>query len=529
MSIKIIGLTNEFFVNSSSSGSSSSSGATFDSNIDKPTVTVADDPSYFVRFTTSAFSGNGTHISTDYIVYAQSDLNRLNPLLNITKTDEKIQYTALPSDFDGSTGETALLVEARHKSDLGAYSPWSSAVNFTLVVPTPTIDSIANDSGNSQTVITTSAYTGDGTHAETDWELFEYYDDVNSATPVFTSYNDTSNLTSITVAHSSLTGGSGRYKVRARHRNNFATPLVTSYSTPSNHLTDPIFTAEFVAGYFGGAGLRDIEGVVFASETSLSISTILSSGRNYPGSANSAEKGYFAGGHSGSAYQGVIDGIQFSDETAISPSISLSLARQRTAGVNSTTKGYFGGGHNGANRDTIDGIQFSNETEINPSATLSVARYSPAGVNSGVKGYFGGGYDSPSRIDIIDGIQFSNETEINPSATLSVARYEMVGVSSAEKGYFAGGNGGSSYSSIINDLEFASEALLSLSATLLTARSRGAGANSNLAGYFAGGSNGSYLNTMERVDFENEAVSELTATLATAMSFIAGVQSGGIL
>ncbi len=382
----------------STSSSGSSSGATFDSNIDKPTVTVTDDPSYFVRFTTSTFSGNGTHISTDYIVYAQSDLNKLNPLLNITKADEKIQYTALPSDFDGSTGETDLFVEARHKSDLNAYSPWSTAVNFTLTIPTPTIDSIANDSGNSQTVITTSAYTGDGTHAETDWELFEYYDDVNSATPVFTSYNDTSNLTSITVAHSSLTGGSGRYKVRARHRNNFATPLVTSYSNPSSHSTDPIFTAEYIVGYFGG-------------------------------------------GDTGSA-SNRIDGITFSSETRVAISATLSVSRKQLAGVNSTTNGYFGGGHTSSNQNLIDGIQFSDESATNPSAALMVARRDLAGVNSTTKGYFAGGYDDADYTTEIDGITFATETVINPSAALYEARYSLAGVNSTTNGYFGGGRDG---------------------------------------------------------------------------------------
>ena len=89
MSIKIIGLTNEFHVNSSSSGGSGSTGASGSVNVDgavsQPTVSTSKGAGYLVRFTTSAFSGYGDHASTDYKVFEQSDINLSTPIWQYVK------------------------------------------------------------------------------------------------------------------------------------------------------------------------------------------------------------------------------------------------------------------------------------------------------------------------------------------------------------------------------------------------------------------------------------------------------------
>ncbi len=223
MSIKIIGLTNEFHVNSSTSGGSGGgSGGSSVGAVTTPGVSITNTEEYFVRFTTSSFDGYGEHINTDYKIYAQDDLNQSHIVYqSLANSAEKIQHTIDPSNWDGQ-GKTDFYVIARHRNEFAQVSKWSAVTNFTI--DTPAVGSIAAfDYDAGDRVITADGYTGDGVHQSTDWKIVDRSDD----SVIFQSLNDTTNLTTIDIADMSRTKESmARHcRIEVTFRNNFQDPM----------------------------------------------------------------------------------------------------------------------------------------------------------------------------------------------------------------------------------------------------------------------------------------------------------------
>jgi len=284
-------------------------------------------------------------------------------------------------------------------------------------------------------------------------------------------------------------------------------------------------------GYFAGGGGDSgdsdaIVGLDFASEYTISISSILSVARWYGAGVNSSEKGYFAGGFSNLSS---IDAIKFSDESTTNPSISLIVGRRGLSGVNSSEKGYFGGGGTPSYTNEVDGIDFATESIINPSMGISPTRYVTGSVNSSERGYFAGGNTGSSDYNDIDGIRFSDETRVDPSATLSVPRRDLAGVSSTTNGYFIGGNNNTTKFSTIDGIQFSDETAINPAAALSVAKTYIRGSNSNTAGYTAGGNDGNFSSSIDKFDFSSETASLLQDTLEDPIQLPAGCQSGGIL
>lgn len=270
----------------------------------------------------------------------------------------------------------------------------------------------------------------------------------------------------------------------------------------------------------------------FSNDSFGNIASTFSDSNYWNASVNSAIKGYFAGGSTAFLYGSNSDkifSIVFNTESTTILTSVLTVVRYGAAGVNSTTKGYFGGGYDNSSYSVeIDGIIFSNEATINPSATLITPRCQFAGVNSNTRGYFAGGLFYGGFSSEIDGITFATEAAINPSAALISAREEFSGLNSDTKGYFAGGYNGSGLNSV-NALNFSSETTYNLSATLTIDQVNFGAVNSLKNGYFTNGHNGNFSSgsPIHKLDFTTETVIPLSNSLVAGM-VSGGVQSGAL-
>ncbi len=186
-----------------------------------------------------------------------------------------------------------------------------------------------------------------------------------------------------------------------------------------------------------------IDGIEFASETTISVSSQSVNASNKPNGVGSDQKGFTLGGYSSTdistnplnsnGYTRSINSFSYSSETAAMSSASLSLGRFGVSGVNSVSRGYaLSGSVATSTYYEIDGLEFASESSINPSAALSHKQEGGAGVNSSIKGYALGGYTGygGTAMAEIDGILFSTETAINPVASLSSSRMYAAGVQS---------------------------------------------------------------------------------------------------
>jgi hypothetical protein len=200
-----------------------------------------------------------------------------------------------------------------------------------------------------------------------------------------------------------------------------------------------------VRGYFSGGYLstnftNQIDGIEFASETTIDPAAAIVQNRTDFGGVNSTTRGYNGGGARQRPGQPAtrsdqIDGLDFATETTIDPAAALTQARAFTAAANSLTRGYWVGGRywpqpTGPLAD-VSGIEFATESAINVAAGIAQARYTMSGVHSLAKGYFCGGYSAPASGGITtntSGIQFQTETQFNSTASLAQARISSGGV-----------------------------------------------------------------------------------------------------
>jgi len=164
----------------------------------------------------------------------------------------------LNSDNSGNLNPTldpdeTYKVRIRDVSINGTFSEYSdvvtfSTVNITVDTPSVTVEGEPSDVKEFPQ-ITTSSFSvtnGSDTHESTDWEVIRTSDSV----VVFSSYNDTSNLTSITMT-TGLPDTSEEYEFRARHRG--TTYGVSNYGSKTATTRD-VFYAPTTLGESGRGG-----------------------------------------------------------------------------------------------------------------------------------------------------------------------------------------------------------------------------------------------------------------------------------
>jgi len=217
-----------------------------------------------------------------------------------------------------------------------------------------------------QTAFTTSATAGArGEYGATNSETRGFWAGGANYSRVVTSLVDGINFSTETTLSTSAS-------IRARYTVQGVSSASRGYYAGGNN---------FGAGY--GIDFNEIDGVIFSSLTSVDPSAALATTRGHTAGINSNTKGYWCGGgindRSQAQSYSEIDGIDFASETSINPAVGLSVSRRAAAGLNSSTRGYVCGGFNqapwlAAPLREIDGILFSSETQINPSAALVIGK-----------------------------------------------------------------------------------------------------------------------------------------------------------
>lgn len=231
-----------------------------------------------------------------------------------------------------------------------------------------------------------------------------------------------------------------------------------------------------IGGYAsGGTATTTIYAFTFDTESINTSGATLSLARGgMAGAGNSSTRGYGFGGFAGTYTYSEIDGIDFATETSINPSAALPAVRGNQATVCSATAAFIMGGIQGYAMVTgIVKFLFAAESAADISATLVLARGIAAGVNDSNYGYAMGGYAGSSYYSEIDGINFATETGVNPAAALTTTG-STTGVNSKTSGYSMGSNNPNS-SVTISSFSFATQSTATASGTLAVARANKAG------------------------------------------------------
>lgn len=241
---------------------------------------------------------------------------------------------------------------------------------------------------------------------------------------------------------------------------------------------------EFRKGYYAGDGVDPynlIHTVGFNTDTMAYSSATLSTTRWQVSGGNSDTKGYFFGGvgKPSNTCTGDIDGVDFATDSSINPSASLSTHRAYTTSLSSNTSSIICGGHNCGGPPTVYNLlsKFTHSTESNSTISSVLTSTQKTAIGSSDRsithGYiFVGGpygrsvnkfiYSSETITDLGDNyLPLSNNDE------------ESGSVSSSSNAYMA--------------LEFSSKISYTTDVVSSTGLGSGSGTNSTTHGYFASG------------------------------------------
>lgn len=236
-----------------------------DSRVDRPNVTNPSDGSTDVlntptiestSFKTTPADFGDTHTQSDWEVATDSSFttvvaSSLADTVNLTQWEVDTELAL----------ETVHYVRVRHYGDTLGVSAWSPTVTFTTAAApdTPTILTPSDGALDveEQPEITTSAFSSPASesHQATDWEIRLNADD----SLIWSSYNNTSDLTSITVPSGEL-AESTEYKIRVRHIGSQLGASAWGTSTFTTEaqffVFDPSSAGEpFGGGYYAGANI----------------------------------------------------------------------------------------------------------------------------------------------------------------------------------------------------------------------------------------------------------------------------------
>lgn len=265
----------------------------------------------------------------------------------------------------------------------------------------------------------------------------------------------------------------------------------------------------------------EINKLVFASEASSVISSVLSSRRYFlAGASHNSTAGYAMGGRAaGDIYPGTIDKMLYADEAVSTLVATLGGGEYDACGfADSPTAGYNALGYDGdtaSNVDTITKLTFASGALTTVSDTLSAARGSAAGyANYQVAGFVIGGSNSQACEKML----FATEATSVLSATIGAKTHYIRGMSnSGVAGYAAGGEqwGVNDSETETYKLTYSTEAISTINLPL--ARAFGATcSNTGVAGYYLGGlneSNDAYTDTIFKCAWPSDTMSTLSETL----------------
>jgi hypothetical protein len=224
------------------------------------------------------------------------------------------------------------------------------------------------------------------------------------------------------------------------------------------------------AGYTRASS--NLDKMPYATETNSSISNASSSNNYLAGAGNVGVAGYWYGGHAGSD-NAEISKVVFATDTSSTLSATLSSSRRGTSALtNDGTAGYTAGGVGSST--TIDKLTYSNDSRSTLSATLDEGGNDHSGVsNKGSAGYHTSG-SNVTNADLIEKLTFSNDTSTAISATMSstvTRRGEFEWQANA--GYITGGYTG--IVTTIDKLTYSTEAASTISPGLAVGRQMHAG------------------------------------------------------
>ena len=177
-------------------------------------------PNETLTVTTDNFStvGTDTHASTDWKICSDSAGNTV--VISALDSSDKLSHTFAKNQLTAGT----YYVFARHKGTALGYGEWSSSKTLTVNAayvntPTLTIDTTGIVYPNTAITVTGSTFTITGsdsiTHTKTDWQVCST--NSSSGTVVWSSLDDETNQTSISIPANILTEGT--YYVFVRYNN----------------------------------------------------------------------------------------------------------------------------------------------------------------------------------------------------------------------------------------------------------------------------------------------------------------------
>jgi hypothetical protein len=274
----------------------------------------------------------------------------------------------------------------------------------------------------------------------------------------------------------------------------------------------------YVSGGYDGSRNTCVEGFKCSDETGLLWSSLVT-GRSDPGSVRSDTRVYVGGGYVSGTINSM-ESMPFSNLTHSSISSTLSSSKQFLGYESYTTKGYYLGGCTGSDPNspvtTVDGITYSSETvAVVTSAAFASARSYTCNFSQNTKLYSLGGFiSSSSRLNDVCSMPFSSESMSTLQSTLSANKGSGFVFGSMSRLYYAGGNSGSVIGTV-ERMDFSSETP-SISGNLLSIRQGNTCCNSSCkSGYAISGYISANTPSSESLDFSTEVTYSSTRVPTT--------------
>ncbi|MCD6346227.1 MAG: hypothetical protein J7L96_02275 [Bacteroidales bacterium] len=189
--------------------------------IETPSVTYPTDTGTGLPL---SFSATGTTYRSLYD-YSQADaqiqLSKLSDFSSL-EVNDSLGEAGTSFSITGLDGTTLYYCKIRYQDSADVWSEWSDIISFTtanVYIDTPTNVSPADTEASigETPELSSNAFeciNGSDTHLNSDWEV---YSDAGLTTLVWSSYDDTSNLESITIPAGNLSEGETSYYWRCRH------------------------------------------------------------------------------------------------------------------------------------------------------------------------------------------------------------------------------------------------------------------------------------------------------------------------
>lgn len=160
--------------------------ATISGGINAPSITAPTTSATLYKtgftVTASAFTVTGssdTHVSTDWLISSNADGS--SPIVSALNSSDKTSHAFSSSDLNSLAYGNTYYVLARYKGSKFGYSPYSTAIQFTIGTPTVKTPSITSPASGASVTFSSSGVTlqssafgvnnGTGTHSTSDWKI----------------------------------------------------------------------------------------------------------------------------------------------------------------------------------------------------------------------------------------------------------------------------------------------------------------------------------------------------------------------